>query len=332
VLRPFFQLASEHGISAEEILFGLGLDAASIASGEARLETAISNLVVSRICDMLPKTPKGWPVALAAADKAALGELGLYEVLMASAASMRDACNLATQFYRLLDDSSQLKFEERGSSAVFHLIPSDELPCMPVMAEFAFAMIARIIREGMRRDLRPTEVRLRHSPGAEEARLYERYYRTTVIFGAPEFELLFPKAFLALSVPTASAPVHEAVKERASAMISQMPPRPSYVDRVRQTTTRALGEGAVSLRIVAERLDTSPRTLQRRLQENGTTFDTVLEEVQRELAMHLVASGELPIGEVAHRVGFLDPCSFSRAFRRWTQSSPSNYRAQRMAG
>jgi AraC-like DNA-binding protein len=332
VLRPFFQLASEHGVTAEEICFGLGLDVAAIKSGEARIETAIANLIVTRICDRLPKAINGVPIGLAAAERAAPSELGLYQVVMASAASMRDACSLAVQFYRLMDDTSQLKFEERGSSAVFVLMPSEELPCMPVMAEYAFATIARFIREGMRRDLRPTEVRFRHAPGGEEERLYERYFRTTVSFGAADFELVFPRAFLALSVPSACAPVHEAVKERATAMVSQMPPRPSYVDRVRQMTTRALGDGAVSLRIVAERLDTSPRTLQRRLQENGTTFDTVLEDVQRELALSLVANGDLPIGEVAHRVGFLDPCSFSRAFRRWTQSSPSNYRAQRMAG
>jgi AraC-like DNA-binding protein len=73
----------------------------------------------------------------------------------------------------------------------------------------------------------------------------------------------------------------------------------------------------------------SARTLARRLEEEGTSFTSVVEAVQRELACRLAADASLPLGEVAYRVGFADPATFSRAFKRWTGQTPGGYRRGR---
>jgi AraC-like DNA-binding protein len=77
-----------------------------------------------------------------------------------------------------------------------------------------------------------------------------------------------------------------------------------------------------SARVFAPRLHMSPRTLHRRLEEEGTSFRQVLTEVRRELAARHLSERRLAIGEIAFLLGFSEPSAFHRAFKRWTGHGP----------
>ena len=77
---------------------------------------------------------------------------------------------------------------------------------------------------------------------------------------------------------------------------------------------------------VAQRLHVSTRTLQRRLQEQGTRFSEVLDQVRHELALSYLAQPHYTVNEVAFLLGFADNSNFTRAFKRWTGQSPSQHR------
>jgi AraC-like DNA-binding protein len=102
-------------------------------------------------------------------------------------------------------------------------------------------------------------------------------------------------------------------------------------DPIAAAVTRAiiglLPDGVPTLDDIAPRLDTSERTLRRRLVDANTTYDQLLTGIQRERALVLLA-GSYPIGEIALAVGFADPAGFSRAFKRWTGKTPSEARRQ----
>jgi AraC-like DNA-binding protein len=70
----------------------------------------------------------------------------------------------------------------------------------------------------------------------------------------------------------------------------------------------------------------SVATLRRRLADEGTTFSSVVEEVRRNLAREYLCSGQASVGEVAGHLGFSGVAAFGRAFKRWTGSTPSDYR------
>ncbi len=76
----------------------------------------------------------------------------------------------------------------------------------------------------------------------------------------------------------------------------------------------------------------SPRTLQRRLAEEGTTFNSVVDEVRHHSAKLRLADGALTLAEVGYLVGFEEQSSFTRAFKRWTGVSPREYRRRLAAG
>lgn len=84
--------------------------------------------------------------------------------------------------------------------------------------------------------------------------------------------------------------------------------------------------GPLSIERLANRLGESPRTLQRRLMARGLTFRGLLHEVRHDLARTLLLMTDLSIAEIARRLGYRSPGSFTRAFTRWTGRSPSAFR------
>jgi AraC-like DNA-binding protein len=80
---------------------------------------------------------------------------------------------------------------------------------------------------------------------------------------------------------------------------------------------------------VAKALLMSPRTLARRLDEEGTSFQVIKDELRRDVAIQLLSQTNLPPAEVGARTGFEDPTTFYRAFKRWTGGSPGVYRQAR---
>jgi AraC-like DNA-binding protein len=101
---------------------------------------------------------------------------------------------------------------------------------------------------------------------------------------------------------------------------------PAFTALVRQRLAARMEGGVPSMDEVARRLGTSQRSLHRRLSEEGTTFNDLLDQVRREFAEQYLARPRLAVAEVAYLVGFTDPSAFFKAFRRWTGVTPSEYR------
>ena len=92
-----------------------------------------------------------------------------------------------------------------------------------------------------------------------------------------------------------------------------------------------LAHGAVTLAEAARALHLSERTLQRRLDEAGTRFTELVDEVRKDMALRYVRDPRLALGEVAYLLGFAEPSPFHRAFRRWTGRTPLAVRREAVA-
>lgn len=101
---------------------------------------------------------------------------------------------------------------------------------------------------------------------------------------------------------------------------------------VRATIAILLQDGDASLQNTARRLGISPRSLQRQLTAIGTSYSDLVAEVRLATACHLLTESELSIADIAYRLGYSGPSSFSRVFMRLMKIQPAVYRRQRMAG
>lgn len=101
-------------------------------------------------------------------------------------------------------------------------------------------------------------------------------------------------------------------------------------ERVRQSIVRQMPRGEVQQALVAEELGMSVRNLHRHLLRHATTFKELLEDTRRQLAFDYLREAQCSVNEVCYRLGFNEPSSFNRAFRRWTGQSPGQWRQREL--
>jgi AraC-like DNA-binding protein len=107
--------------------------------------------------------------------------------------------------------------------------------------------------------------------------------------------------------------------------LARFPDQHGLDARLRQAICDELRLGQLSLETVAKRLGTPPRTLQRRLRQEGTSFAEMADRLRRDLAERYLRDRRLSVAETAFLVGFSDVSAFHRAFVRWTGKTPRTF-------
>jgi len=172
----------------------------------------------------------------------------------------------------------------------------------------------------------PQEVHFSHAAPAYRAE-YERVFQAPVIFDSDRNGMRFHEGFLALRQPPISRYVFGVLSERAEALLTELDASKTARGQVERLLIPLLHKGDIGIDTVAEKLGLSRPTLYRKLKAEGTTFEKLLDELRRKMALHYLDGKRVSINETAYLVGFSDPSAFSRAFRRWTGKSPKKRRA-----
>ena len=188
------------------------------------------------------------------------------------------------------------------------------------------AAVLAASREITGSDLTPVEVCLPF-PRPRRTRDYARVFRCALRFDQPVTAMVFRGEQLRLPVAAADSTLAGYLDDLASGKLRSLAAGDSLPGRVRQAMWSRLSTGTPGLRQIAADLAIGERSLQRRLQGHGTSFAGLLEDLRREVAIELLRDRRLAVYELAFLLGYSEPSAFNRAFRRWTGSSPSRYRA-----
>lgn len=174
-------------------------------------------------------------------------------------------------------------------------------------------------------NFKPWRVAFQHQAPTDPA-YASRYFGAPVSYGEASNTLYFDPALLAL--PTA---IRDKVYEPIiRAYLAQMKPQieQDIVASTRDLIGKMLATGRCSREAVADCLHLHPRTLQRRLAEHDVTFNQLLDDYRKALALDLLDRGAMPLVRIADTLGYADQSSFHQAFKRWTQTSPIKLRKQ----
>ncbi|MET0423188.1 MAG: AraC family transcriptional regulator [Actinoplanes sp.] len=202
----------------------------------------------------------------------------------------------------------------------FGTTEGDPLP--PQAADHGLGLLHRIatMLAGGRYGLR--SVHLPHRPLAPVAR-YTDFFGADVRFGRHEAVLRVPHLLAALPVAGGNRVLREVALEY---LRSHAPSEPGLSDRVRRLVIQSLGSAPVDVAAIAGRLRTHPRTLQRRLAGDGTTFERILDGVRRDTAYRLITTTDLPFTQITAMIGLTEQSALTRAVRRWHGASPRELR------
>jgi AraC-like DNA-binding protein len=157
---------------------------------------------------------------------------------------------------------------------------------------------------------------------------YERIFQAPVEFGCPRNALQLDPAWLAKRFADGPRYVFGILSAHAQALLTSLENIQTTRGQVESLLMPILHTGTASVDLVAGKLGLSRQTLFRRLKAEGVTFQQVLDGLRHQLALHYLGSKKVSVNETAYLVGFSDPAAFSRAFKRWTGTSPRAARSK----
>jgi AraC-like DNA-binding protein len=155
---------------------------------------------------------------------------------------------------------------------------------------------------------------------------YDRIFQMPVVFGSDRNAVVTDERWLTHRNAHSSRYVFGVLSAHAEALLKHLENSKSTRGRVESGLMPILHTGDASVDIIAKKLGFSRQTLFRRLKAEGATFEKVLDELRHKMALHYLSGKKVSVNETAYLVGFSEPAAFSRAFKRWTGSSPRTMR------
>jgi AraC-like DNA-binding protein len=232
--------------------------------------------------------------------------------------------------YKQLTCPEEIVQENDGEewSIQFRWLLADEAE-PPVLSECCFAWVLSIGRHGTGTRLSPLRVEF-VQPRAY-AKTIERHFGCPVVCGATRNAVVFRASDAERPFVTRNAELLAMLAPQFEEELKQANGDENFVERVRLAIQQKLTGERPTIEAIAGALHISSRTLQRRLQDDGFSFQKVLEEARRQLARHYLNNSVLELNEAAYLLGYEDSNSFVRAFRSWEGVPPGRWREEQRA-
>ncbi|MDT0497752.1 AraC family transcriptional regulator [Algiphilus sp. W345] len=250
---------------------------------------------------------------------------GLLGYVAMSCATLSEAIDRLEHYEKIVGEVSETRLVLRGESAELHWrAPFDAHP-PPVLAQSSLAGWVNYARWLLGREHLSCEV-LFADPPPPNPQGHREILRCEPVFGAAFTGLRFPADWLQLPIVQADAELNALMDAQARALLSEIAHEPEPLPALRHVISRGLAAGRTTLRDNARPLGLSPRTLQRRLDELGIRYQSVLDDVRRRHAERYLTDPKKSLAEIAYLLGYSEQSAFTRAYRRWTGMAPSRAR------
>ena len=231
------------------------------------------------------------------------------------------------RFVRVLNDKARVRVEDRDGCMVVSLKIDQQSLAETARDDGALALVTRMCRLISSDRFRLHSVHFRHAK-PRDIKPYFEYFGCELHFDQPENQLLIPLQFADKTLTGANpelALLNDKVVTRRLARIDKH----DIVARVRAVLMDQLPQGGISDDTVAGALHMSVRTMHRKLADMNSNFRALLVEMRHDLAEAYIMDNSLTLTEISLLLGFSEPSSFSRAFKSWTGTAPSEARQSR---
>jgi AraC-like DNA-binding protein len=320
----YVEFGAAHGLARDHLMQAAGLTEAMRADPDARIPIFAFVILWRELLTGLPEVVV--PVELVRAlDASVLGVTGQAAL---RADDLGHAAEVGDRFLRLSDTALRAARLERGERVGLALGHRPEVEAMRFPIEVMLGLSFRLLHHATHGALPLAEVTFKHAAGYPVA-AYEALFGAPVRFEAEASALWVPRAALAMPLPDRDPLVRRYLEAHAAQLLAALPaPAPAIVGQLREAILVELATSGAELGRVARRVAASPRTIQRRLEEAGTSYQQLVEDVRSALARQLLRDRARSIIDVAFELGYADLKGFYRAFKRWTGETPGEWRAR----
>jgi AraC-like DNA-binding protein len=328
------QYLEQHGVSAADAARDAGIELRTPAGADDR----IAGGRVERLWAIAALRTRDPLVGLHMAESYSPGALDILGYVVLSCRTIGEVLDRLARYAPLLNDGLRIAVVRDGATTYcrcsFVESMDNYLLRTPDHAiDTIWTGLARELRRLTAKPLLASEVWFRRkAPANTELREYDRVFDSRLKFGAKEDRFIIPSTHLDEQVLSANAALLRTFEQHAEAVLAATEHQGSKSHQVAKVLAERLKGAVPPLSEIARELAMSDRNLQRALRNDGTSFQKLLDQVRRDLAISHLSNPSTSAGQVGFLLGFSEPSAFHRAFRRWTGKAPSAFRSATSLG
>lgn len=316
------EMMEKRGFPAEQLLQGLDLpDRSRWSEPGLRILASDYEQLVRRALALSGEPWLGWEFGQSM-NVSTHGFLG-YAAM--SSATLGDAIELAVKYYLTRSTVMALEFFIEGEQAV---VQANEQIALNELARFSveslFSSLYFMAQHMLSNQTLAGEVRFAY-PEPEDFAKLRPLLPGPALFDCPHHQLRFDKALLKAPLKFADPRLAQMARSQCEEEMIGIQQPPALLGQVKRVIL-AEADNFPNVDEVASQLHMSSRTLKRKLQQLGTSYQKILDDLRRGLAVEYLTRSNHAIDEIAALLGYSDASNFARAFRRWTGKNPSDYR------
>ncbi len=316
-------LAAE-GVAAEQALERVGLSQSDLASHKTRVSLNQTLQCYGNALRLAGDPQFAYRTGL----RFHLSTFGMYGFAILSSTNFRQANRFAVSHQQLAAPTIEVHFRETGDRAEWMIAPVAHPDVDAAMYRFIielyFGGMTSVHRDTMGPSFAPRELHVAFGP-TDAMRHCAETLGCPVLFEQVENKFIFDASWLDGAPMLGNEATYALIVSLCDQLLQEFEARVGVVGGVRDALLHNLGR-PTSLSAVAKQLKLSTRTLRRRLQDEGTSFRKVAEELRTEMAINYLRDTDLTVEEIAFSLGFSDSVGFRQAFRRWANAAPSEFR------
>ena len=333
VAQHFFQLLTDYterqGLPWSAVLEQAGWQAETV---EPNAQGRVPFDAFRQLCDAAATLLNDPCLGLHLGQSIRPGHLGSHGYVLMNCTSVLELAQQSARYSALSIDAGHNVLQQRGAQYVRVLrsnLPGDA-PLGRLHDELQHAIAVTFMRWITHRDdLAPAWVAFHHAR-PDDVRPYEELFRCPIRFGAPESSIAVDAAFMQLPLPNANPQVRRIMDDLRAQLIRQLGSalEPGTLQVARRAVIDALARGMPEPGEVASACGLSEEELRETLAAHGHSFRSWVDDLRRAMALGYLRDPGLSLLDIAYLLGFSEQSAFQRAFKRWTGSTPGDYRRQ----
>ena len=321
-VKVVLHAAAKANLETQTLLGAVGLDSSILEATDAR----IPHEKVYALWREISRLSGDEAIGLRLVELVEPEALDVVGYAAYSSSNLGEALSRFIRYSRLIHEGVNWTLETKGNvTRITHSVPGIHLPLPGVLCQWVVANIIVNVRRMTGLHLVPFQVGFQHQQ-PDDISSYRELFQAPVEFEQAVNSFTFDAAWLNQPLLKSDPGLCALLDRYAEELLAKLPRTENIVDSVRQEISVGLRGGDPGLDAIAQKLRFAPRTLQRKLKEAGTSHQELLDEMRRELSIHYLQERHMAVCEVAFLLGFSETSAFHRAFKRWTGTTPGEFR------
>ena len=325
-IKQYLRYAKARQLNTQELIARAGIPAELLQGDNGRVKGLRFQALLKHLISMADDPILG----LNSSQYVQAQSYNLLGAITLNCETIGDAIDRIPPFERLVGDmgTTTIQKNQRALTLTWHCAYPDPAVRLE-MIDNVLASWTQFARWLAQQQASAREVQLcRQAPLAHIRKRYEQIFGCTVLFGQTENRIVLDPAILSIPLQRRTAiPLNQLEGHARSQLSNLRIENEAFAEQVARSIRAHLQMGSVRKELIAQEFNVSQRSIQRKLEKEGVSYQTLLSEARYERALELLLHSSLSIDDIAHNVGYSDERCFYRSFKGWSGLSPANFRA-----